>query len=119
LLSCRLKKQARLADNSIATSSNLKIKLKQKIDSLDVLVSQIDELFNTYPLTSEIRNRISKGKILLKEAEIVYNKGQYLQANRKLLIQSICLQNRTNLHQGNLKNYFKSYSVWKKWVTGL
>jgi len=73
------KKASLAADNSIAISSNLKelkIILKQKIDSLDVLVSQIDDLFTTYPLTSEIRNRISKGKVLLNEAEIIYDKGQ-------------------------------------------
>ena len=62
------KKQARLSDNSVSSSSNLKIKLKQKIESLNDLVDQIDELFTTYPLTSEIRNRISKGKMLLRRS---------------------------------------------------
>jgi hypothetical protein len=110
-------KKANLAgDNSISTSSNLKIKLKEKIQTLDALVGQLDELFNTYPLTTEIRNRISKGKILLKEAEIVYNKGQYLQANRKLTDSEYLLTESYDYASANLKNYFKSYSVWKKWV---
>jgi hypothetical protein len=56
------------ADNSISSTSNLKIKLKQKIDSLNELISKINELFTTYPLTGETRNRIAKGKMLLKEA---------------------------------------------------
>jgi hypothetical protein len=110
------KKASLAADNSIASSSNLKIILKQKIDSLDVLVSQIDDLFTTYPLTSEIRNRISKGKVLLNEAEIIYDKGQYLQANRKLTDSEYLLTESYENASSNLKNYFKSYSVWKKWA---
>ena len=70
------------ADNSVSSTSNFKIKLKQKIDSLNELISKIDELFTTYPLTGETRIRISNGKMLLKEAQIAYKKGQYLQANR-------------------------------------
>ena len=111
-----LKKANEATDNSISTSSNLKIKLKEKIETLDSLAAQIDALFNTYPLTSEIRNRISKGKILLEEAEIVYNKGQYLQANRKLTDSEYLLTESYENASANLKNYFKSFSVWKKWV---
>jgi|NGEPerStandDraft_6_1074524.scaffolds.fasta_scaffold08865_1 hypothetical protein len=110
------RKASLAADNSIASSSNLKIILKQKIDSLDVLVSQIDDLFTTYPLTSEIRNRISKGKVLLNEAEIIYNKGQYLQANRKLTDSEYLLTESYENASSNLKNYFRSYSIWKKWA---
>jgi L,D-transpeptidase catalytic domain len=110
-------KKASLAmENSISSSSNLKIKLKQKIESLNDLVNQIDELFTTYPLTSEIRYRISKGKLLLKEAEIVYDKGQYLQANRKITDSEYLLTESYENASANLKNYFKSYSIWKKWV---
>jgi hypothetical protein len=110
------KKAGQASESSLSSSSNLKTKLKEKIDSLDELVTQIDGLFNTYPLTTEIRNRISKGKILLKEAEIVYNKGQYLQANRKLTDAEYLLTESYEYASANLKNYFKSYSVWKKWV---
>jgi hypothetical protein len=113
-LSSRKANQA--IDNSVSTSSNLKVKLKQKIDSLNDLVGQLDELFNTYPLTSEIRNRISKGKIMLKEAEIIYNKGQYLQANRELTDSEYLLTESYEYASANLKSYFKSYSVWKRWV---
>lgn len=110
------KKAGQATDNSISSSSNLKLILKQKIESLNGLVNQIDELFTTYPLTAEIRNRISKGKLLLEEAEIVYNKGQYLQANRKITDSEYLLTESYENASANLKNYFKSFSVWKKWV---
>jgi hypothetical protein len=110
------KKANQSADNSVASSTNLKTKLKQKIESLNNLVAQIDELFTTYPLTAEVRDRISKGKLLLKEAEIIYNKGQYLQANRKITDSEYLLTESYENASANLRNYFKSYSQWKKWV---
>jgi hypothetical protein len=110
------KKASQASENSVSSSSSLKIKLKEKIASLNNLVTQIDELFTTYPLTSEVRNRISKGKILLEEAEIVYKKGQYLQANRKITDAEYLLTESYENASANLKNYFKSFSVWKKWA---
>jgi len=110
------KKANLAADNSISSSSNLKIILKQKISSLNDLVAQIDELFTTYPLNAEIRDRISKGKLLLDEAEIVYNNGKYLQANRKITDAEYLLTASYENASANLKSYFKSFSVWKNWV---
>jgi hypothetical protein len=110
------KKADEATDNSVSSSSNLKTKLKQKIESLCDLVIQIDDLFTTYPLTSEVRSRISKGKILLEEAKIVYDKDQYLQANRKITDAEYLLTESYENASANLKNYFKSFSTWKKWV---
>jgi murein L,D-transpeptidase YafK len=90
--------------------------LKGKLDSLKDLISEINELFTTYPLTSEIRSRISMGKMLLIEAEIAYKKGQYLQANRKVTDSEYLLTDSYENAAANLKNYFKSYSTWKNWV---
>ena len=110
------KKAGMATDSSINSESNLKIKLKKKIASLNDLVVQLDALFNTYPLTSEVRNRISKGKILLKEAEIIYNKGQYTPSNRKVTDAEYLLTGSYENASENLKNYFKSFPVWTRWV---
>jgi len=95
---------------------SLKAKISQRIDTLNNLVGQITMLFTAYPLSSEVRNRISKGKLLLKESEIAYNKGQYLQANKKIIdseyLLTSCYENAIN----DLQEYFKSYPLWKKWV---
>ncbi len=110
------KKAEQAMEISKSSATNLRIKLKQKIDSLDDLVIQIDKYFTTYPLSSEIRNRISKGKIYLKESEIAYKRGEYIQSNKKLTDAEYLLtasyENATN----SLKEYFKSYPVWKKLV---
>lgn len=96
--------------------TNLKIKLKQKIDSLNELEAQIDKYFTTYPLLSEIRNRISKGKILLKESELSYKRGDYLQSNRKLTDAEYLLTSSYENATNDLKEYFKSYPVWRNLV---
>lgn len=114
-LSVKIATQAE--ENSINSSSGLKVKLHQKIDTLNNLINKINQLFTTYPLTSEIRNRISKGKMLLKEAEIAYNKGQYLQANRKVIDSEYLLTASYENASSDLENYFKSFPVWEKWVT--
>ena len=104
------------AENSLNNTTNIKTKLIQKIDSLNELTSEINKLFTTYPLTAETQNRISKGKMLLLEAEIVYKKGQYLQANRKITDSEYLLTSSYENAAANLKDYFKSYSTWKSWT---
>jgi hypothetical protein len=110
------KKANDAAENSVGSSANLKIKLGQKINTLKDLIVEINQLFTTYPLTSEVRTRISKGKMLLEEAEVAYKKGQYLQANRKLTDSEYLLTASYESASANLENYFKSYPVWKGWV---
>lgn len=111
-----VEKADQASENSINSTLNLKIKLNQKIDTLNNLVTEINNLFTSYPLTNEIRSRISKGKILLAEAEIIYKKGQYFQANRKLTDAEYLLTYSYDDASSNLKNYFKSYPIWKDWV---
>jgi hypothetical protein len=103
-------------ENSITSSSNLKTKLSQKIESLTSLVAELNEMFNNYPLTEETRTRISRGKMLLEEADIAFKKGMYLQANRKITDSEYLLTESFKSATENLKNYFNSYSLWKKWV---
>jgi hypothetical protein len=102
--------------NSISSTSSLSSRLQQKIESLHNLVSELDLLFDNYPLTEETRNRISRGKMLLEEAEIAFKKGTYLQANRKITDSEYLLTESFKSATENLKNYFTSYSLWKKWV---
>ena len=112
-----LEKAEKAAENSISSTSGLKIRVRQKIDTLNNLVTEINELFTTYPLTAETRDRISNGKMLLKEAEILHRKGQYLQANRKITDSEYLLTNSYENATTNLKDYFKSFPTWKNWVT--
>ena len=110
------RKAAEASESSITSSSSLKSKLEQKIESLSGLVDELNNLFDAYPLTEETRSRISRGKMLLEEADIAFNKGMYLQANRKITDSEYLLTESFKSATENLKNYFSSYSLWKKWV---
>ncbi len=106
--------EAESQSRSSATEMNLR--LRSKIESLKNLASELDSIFENYPLTEETRIRISKGMMLLEEAEIAYKEGIYFQASRKLTDSEYLLTESLKNATENLKNYFKSYSQWKKWV---
>jgi hypothetical protein len=106
----------RAADSSRVTSASLKQNLKQKIDGLEKIEANIDDMFTSYPLSSETRNRIAKGKMLLKEAEIIYAKGRFQDAEKKLTESEYLLTTSYEAASENLKNYFRSYPAWRKWV---
>jgi len=110
------RKAVEAENNSITSSSDLRSKLQQKMESLNSLVKELDLLFDNYPLTEETRNRISRGKMLLEEAKIAFAKGIYLQANRKITDSEYLLTESFESATENLKNYFESYPLWKKWV---
>lgn len=103
-------------ENSKTSTSNLEVNIKEKIDSLNNLTVYFDRIFKFYPLPPEIWSRISKGKLLLRESEIAYSKGQYFQANRKIIDSEYLLTASYEKASQDLKNYFESYSQWKKWV---
>lgn len=111
-----VRKAGEASENSIYVTLNLKTTLKNKIDNLYGLINILDSLFTRYPLTSVTRNRISKGKFLLKETEIAWEKGQFLQADRKMTEAEYLLTTSNEDAFENLQNYFKSYPEWKKWV---
>jgi len=113
-LSSRKSKEA--TESSITNSSTLKVKLKEKIDSLNDTKASIDNLFGRYPLPIEIRSRISKGKMLLSEGEVAYKNGQYLPANRKLSEAEYLLTTVFETSKEELKDYFRLYPTWKKWA---
>ncbi|MHC1702624.1 MAG: murein L,D-transpeptidase family protein [Tenuifilaceae bacterium] len=112
-LSTKKAKQAN--DKSNISTKNYKSDLKNKIISLNKLETDINNYFNRYPLPDDIRKNISKGRLLLKEGEVEYNKGQYITANQKLNKSEELLSSAYNKASSDLENYFKSYSLWKKW----
>lgn len=111
---------ARKAEQAAKISRNnvidLNLFLEQKIDDLNVIGNQINKRFASYPLSPEIWNRISKGKMLLKESEVAYKKGQFAQAKIKIAEADLLLNDSFEEANENLKTYFNSYNVWKKWA---
>lgn len=109
-------KKAREASNSSVKNSNdLNSRLKTKINALKNRSSDIERIFGRYPLENADRSRLSKGNILLKEAEIAFEKKQLLSANRKLNDAGDLLDLVFDNAMSDIKAYFGSYPAWKKW----
>jgi lipoprotein-anchoring transpeptidase ErfK/SrfK len=111
-----VKKSKLASEDSKANLTDLKRKTGEKIKTLNTLMFDLTQRFNNYPLTTDVRNRISKGKFLLKESEVACQKGQYLQADKKLTESEYLLTSSYENANENLKSYFRSYPEWKRWV---
>jgi len=111
---------AKKAEQATKVSKNnvtdLNILLKHKMDSLNKMVGQINKYFTAYPLSDEVRSRISKGKMLLKESEVAFKKGQFADSNKKITESETLLTDSYKIATTSLKEYFNSYPVWKNWV---
>lgn len=101
---------------SIINASDLNIKLRSKIDTLNKLVNKFSSLFNSYPLSVEVRNKVSKGKLMLKETEVAFDKGDLYQANTKINESELLLTGSYETAMAHLKEYFNSFPEWEKWA---
>lgn len=108
-------KAEKATESSVSNTTSLKKKISHKIDSLNKLVSELNRLFGAYPLQSETRNRISKGKMLFEEAKISYDKSHFLEANRNITDAEYLLTSSYESAFNNLKNYFNLFPQWRKW----
>jgi hypothetical protein len=104
------------AENSRKSISYLRIKIKERIDSLNNLITKNHNLFTSYPLSPELRNRISNGKLNLEEAVVAFNRGEYLLADRKISDSEYLLTRAYENSIEILKEYFRSYPTWQKWI---
>jgi len=110
------KKAREAAQLSVQYSNDLEYRLEQKINSLKEIERKIDEFFIRYPLEDKTRTRLSKGKLLLKESEIAYEKKQLFEANKKLNDAEYLLTTVYENTLNDIKAWFSSLNTWKKWV---
>lgn len=105
------------SSNSSKLSKNLVVSVKDKIDSLNGLITNVNKLFSILPLPNDIRNKISKGKLLLRESELYFEKGDYLAANDKAGNAGEMLLSSYKRTFDDLEEYFSSQPYWKKLVS--
>ncbi len=96
--------------------TELKVTLLKRINTLKGVAEEISKRFSDYPLTQEITKRISKGVYLLEGGEIAYRDGNYLLADEKITEAEYLLASSYEYAHANLKNYFRLYPEWKRWV---
>ena len=111
---------AMIAQEAMRTSkinaSDLNVKIRIKIDTLTNLVNNFNNLFSSYPLSPDVRTSVSKGKLLLSESKIAYNKADFSQADKKMIESELLLTRSYETALENLKDYFNSFPEWKRWA---
>jgi lipoprotein-anchoring transpeptidase ErfK/SrfK len=110
------KKALEASNDSENSTSDLNVRIKKKIDAVKVTDAELKRRFSKYPLTTETRNNISRGEILLTEAELEWENGAYVQAEKKLNEAEKLIVPAYEYADANLRSYFRSYPQWKSWV---
>ncbi len=103
-------------DSSLRLTEYLKENLAPRIDSLNSLLKKINDRYANYPYPPEIHERISRGKMLLKDAETAFNGNLLLQAESSLSESENLLLSSWDFADLNLREYFTAYPTWKKWI---
>jgi len=111
-----LRKALQASESSLNNTANLRVNLKQQLKNINDLMAEINKIFPTYPLTPEVRNKISLGKMLLRESETAFNDGQYFLAEKKISESKALLESSFEYANSHLRSYFKSYPQWKIWI---
>jgi hypothetical protein len=101
---------------SLNSTSNLRVILEKELKDINNLMAEINRVFPAYPLTTEVRNRISMGKMLLKESEIAYEGGHFLEAEKKLAESRTLLESSYEYADTHIRSYFRSFPQWRKWI---
>jgi hypothetical protein len=104
------------SESTLGMMSELRQKLSPDIDTLNSLLKKINDKYSNYPYPPEIRERISRGKMLLKDAETAFKSKLFLEAESYLAESENLLLSSWEFADLNLRNYFTSYPTWKKWI---
>jgi hypothetical protein len=103
-------------DSTLRIIEHLKENLSPRIDTLNILMKRINEKYSNYPYPPEVHERISRGKMLLKDAETAFQNNLFLEAESFLTESENLLLSSWEFADLNLRQYFTSYPTWKKWI---
>jgi|LSQX01.3.fsa_nt_gb hypothetical protein len=111
---------AKLSDSANKKTSLLKTEMKDSqilaIDSLNKLVKNINEHYGAFPYPPPIRERISRGKMLLRDAETAFDAGNFIGADSCITESENLLMSSREFADINLREYFQSFPRWKRWI---
>ncbi|HQO06491.1 MAG TPA: L,D-transpeptidase family protein [Bacteroidales bacterium] len=109
------KQQSDLAIEQAGKSfKNLETAIQRKLIYLNKLVSEI-KVLSRFPLPLKITNSLSKGKLLLNEAQATSRDGMLHQANNKLNEAEKLLEHAHSKANSLIEDYFKNFDNWKMW----
>jgi len=110
------KKAIEASNDAERNTAYLKNTIREKIEELKKTDADLDQRFSKYPMSTEMRNNISKGEIILAEAGLEWEEGEYFQAQKKLAEVEKLLVPTYEYADADLRSYFRSYPLWKRWA---
>ena len=110
------KKAAEATKRTIAKANDMRENLKQDLARLNEQVKSFEKIFSSVPLPEDMKKKNAKGKLLLKEAQIAYDKGQYVAGNVKVTEAGEYIVESYSLAKDKLTDYFRNYQKWQDWA---
>jgi len=112
------KKATEATKKTIAKANDMKVSLERDLERLNKEVKAFEKIFSAVPLPQEMKKKNAKGKLLLKEAQIAFDKGQYVSGNVKVTEANDYITDSYSFAQKKLTDYFNSYPKWQQWAKG-
>lgn len=97
-------------------ATDLEKRAKSKIHTLNKLLNDINTTFSRFPLSNHTRSEISKGKLLLSEAQVAFENKLFIEADKKLSDAEKLLNNAHTVANRLIKDYFEHHKQWKAWM---
>ena len=114
------KQAEELAASSMNQASSNENKVKAgvigKIADAKNKVKAFHEFFENIPQTDHIRKQFNKGKLLLNEAQLSYEKADYNLARQKIDSATVLIEKSYKESYKILSTYFNSFPKWQAWV---
>ena len=105
-----IKKADDASRSTVARSKSLKSNLESEMTRLNRELSQFEKIFLSMPLPQDVKKKHARGKLLIKEAEIDFEKEKYVDGNVKITEANEYISGTYNLARKNLEEYFKQLS---------
>lgn len=102
------------ADNN---SKSLKKEIEDKIDRIQKKINIYHANFEKMPSLDETRKQYNKGKIYFGEANLAFQKSDYIKAQQKIDLSAKLIEKSYNYANNVLVNYFGNFTKWQRWVS--
>ena len=99
-----------------ANKDTLKTKYLKDIELLRKKLVNYHDFFIKLPLRSQTRKDYEFGKFSVEESLSAFEKGDVMQANKKLTQGKIRISNADKEVNQHLKEYFGQFGKWQRWV---
>lgn len=101
-------------DRTIEVRRNFQEDLKEEIKSLRFEMAEFEKIFSKLPLPGDAKDKHTRGKLLLNEAEIAFEKKEYNIGKEKSHSASLLIRDSYKVARNVLDEYFKRLPQWQQ-----